>query len=104
MSHTVIRHRGGGYDDDGNPIPTTDTELVALAVAPGASPAYLDRGRNGHTVSQSVYFRPAVDLTNTDELTVDGRRYQIEVQQWTPRRPTSPGRTGTLALCSAGEG
>ncbi|GAB4582620.1 hypothetical protein [Nocardia sp. IFM 10818] len=104
MSVTVIRHRGGGYDPDGNPIPWTDTPLVAEAVAPGANPDYLDRGRNGQRVECSVYFRPAVDLISTDELTVDGRRYQIEVQQWKPRRPGRPHRTGTLALCSSGEG
>lgn len=104
MSVTVVRHRGGGFDDDGNPIPSADAELVALVVAPGAAPAYLDRGRNGQTVSVSVYFRPAVDLKNDDELTVDGVRYQIEVQQWRPRRSGSARRAGTLALCSTGEG
>ncbi|MFE3057637.1 hypothetical protein [Nocardia sp. NPDC059239] len=103
MSVTVVRHRGGGFDDDGNPIPWTDKELDATEVAPGAAPAYLDRGRNGQRVECSVYFRPAVDLLSTDELTVDGVRYQIEVQQWTPRRGGGR-RTGTLALCSTGEG
>ncbi|MFE3196261.1 hypothetical protein ACFXHA_45200 [Nocardia sp. NPDC059240] len=104
MSASVIRHRGGGFDDEGNPIPSTDTGLVALAVAPGAAPAYLDRGRNGQSVSISVYFRPAVDLLSTDELTVDGIRYQIDVQQWAPRRGGPARRAGTLALCSVGKG
>ncbi len=103
MSAVVVRHRGAGFDDDGNPIPSTDTALLALAVAPGANPDYLDRGRNGQKVQCSVYFRPAIDLLGTDELTVDGVRYQIEVQQWRPRRGSNR-RTGTLALCSRGEG
>ncbi|WP_067573689.1 phage head completion protein [Nocardia acidivorans] len=103
MSEIVIRHRGGGFDDDGNPVPASDVELVAAAVAPAAAPAYLDRGRNGAKVSVSVYFRPAVDLTRNDELTVDGVRYRIEVQQWKPRRGGAC-RAGTLALCSTGEG
>ncbi|MBF6326770.1 hypothetical protein IU451_30195 [Nocardia cyriacigeorgica] len=100
----VIRHRGGGMDDDGNPIPSTDTELAALAVAPGANPDYLDRGRNGQRVECSVYFSPAVDLVGTDELTVDGQRYWIAVEQWRPRADRPGRRTGTLALCSRGEG
>ncbi|WP_063017192.1 MULTISPECIES: hypothetical protein [Nocardia] len=97
----VIRHRGGGYDDDGNPIPSTDTALTAKAVAPGANPDMIDRGRNGQRVDKSVYFLPAVDLTGEDELTVDGQRYQLAVEQW--RSPHSR-RTGTVALCSRGEG
>ncbi|MGV9666937.1 hypothetical protein [Nocardia niigatensis] len=103
MTETVMRHRGGGFDDDNNPIPWTDKELEGAEVAPGAAPAYLDRGRNGQRVECSVYFRPAVDLTNDDELTVGGVRYRIEVQQWKPRRGAGR-RTGTLALCSTGEG
>ncbi|VFA94770.1 hypothetical protein [Nocardia farcinica] len=103
MTITVIRHRGGGFDDDGDPIPSTDTELHALGVAPGANPSNIDRGRNGQRVECSVYFSPAVDLTGADELTVDGERYQIAVEQWRPRADRS-GRTGTVALCSRGEG
>lgn len=103
MSITVIRHRGGGYDDNGDPIPHTDTELQALGVAPGANPGAAERGRNGQRVECSVYFSPAVDLTGSDELTVDGQRYEIAVEQWRPRADRS-GRTGTVALCSRGEG
>lgn len=101
MTVTVIRHRGGGYDDDGNPVSGTSTELAAKAVAPGANPDLIDRGRNGQRVDCSVYFLPAVDLTGEDELTVDGQRYQLAVEQW--RSPYSR-RTGTVALCSRGEG
>jgi len=98
---SVIRHRGGSMDDDGNPIPSTDTELTAKAVAPGATAEYIDRGRNGQRVEYSVYFRPAVDLVNADELTVRGDRYLVQVEQWRSPRTS---RTGTVALCSRGEG
>lgn len=101
MSETVIRHRGGGMDGDGNPIPSTDIPLEATAVAPGATAEYLDRGRNGQRVEYSVYFYPAVDLVNDDELTVRGDRYLMQVEQW--RSPRTR-RTGTVALCSRGEG
>lgn len=101
MSVTVTRHRGGGFDDDGNPVPWVDAPLTAKAVAPGANPGNVDRGRNGQRVEKSVYFEPAVDLTGADELTVDDERYVIAVEQWPS--PWSS-RTGTVALCSRGEG
>lgn len=101
MSETVVRHRGGGMDDDGNPVPSTDSDLTARAVAPGAAPEYLDRGRDGERVECTVYFHPAVDLANTDELTVRGSRYRVQVEQW---RSPYTSRTGTVALCSAGRG
>ncbi|MGW5377443.1 hypothetical protein ACWESM_18555 [Nocardia sp. NPDC003999] len=103
MSVPVIRHRGGGYDDDGNPIPWVDHPLEADAVAPGPGSPYADRARDGETVARVVYFRPAVDLTERDELTVDGRRYRLEVDQWRPRRGRAS-RTGTVAICTAREG
>lgn len=88
-------------DGDGNPIPSTDTPLTAAMVAPGANPDMIDRGRNGQRVEKTVYFAPAVDLDGTDELTVDGERFLIAVESW-----TSPWSTmsGTVALCSRGEG
>lgn len=101
MSETVIRHRGGGMDDDGNPVPWEDDPIIARAVAPGATVEYLDRGRNGSRVECSVYFVPAVDLVNADELTVRGERYLVQVEQWRSPRTS---RTGTVALCSAGVG
>ncbi len=101
MSETVIRWRGGGFDDNSDPIPWVDTALRASAVAPGATAEYQDRGRNGQRVSLSVYFYPAVDLTGADELTVRGERYLVQVEQWKSPRGR---RTGTVALCSRGEG
>lgn len=101
MSVAVTRHRGPRYDDDGNPIPGADVVLTAKAVAPGANPDMLDRGRDGQRVECSVYFEPAVDLTGADELTVNGQRYRLAVEAWSS--PWSS-RTGTVALCSRGEG
>ncbi|MFI6368922.1 hypothetical protein ACIBG0_40125 [Nocardia sp. NPDC050630] len=101
MSVTVIRHRGGGMDDDGNPVPGADTPLTAKAVAPGANPDMIDRGRDGQRVECTVYFEPEVDLTGADELTVAGQRYRLAVEPWSS--PWSS-RTGTVALCSRGEG
>ncbi|WP_043737666.1 hypothetical protein [Nocardia asiatica] len=101
MAEEVIRHRGGGTDPDGNPIPWTDATLTAWAVAPGATEEYKDRGRDGQRVDMSVYFMPAVDLGSEDELTVRGDRYFVQVEQWIS--PFSAW-TGTVALCSRGEG
>ncbi|WP_280265347.1 hypothetical protein [Nocardia wallacei] len=101
MSETVTRHRGGGLDGDGNPIPYTDVPLTARAVAPGATAEYVERGRDGERVEVSVYFYPAADLNNNDELTVRGDRYRLQVEQW--RSPYTT-RSGTVALCSFGRG
>ncbi|WP_433660791.1 hypothetical protein ACQPW1_00430 [Nocardia sp. CA-128927] len=101
MTEILTRHRGGGTDGDGNPIPWVDTPLAALAIAPGATEDYKDRGRNGDRVEYSAYFYPAADIANADEVTVRGRRMAVQVEQW-----VSPytGRTGTVVLCSSGEG
>ncbi|WP_454199587.1 hypothetical protein [Nocardia sp. Marseille-Q1738] len=101
MTETVTRHRGGGFDNDGNPIPWANASLTARAVAPGATEEYKDRGRDGQRVDMSVYFLPAVDLGNDDELTVRGERYFLQVESWISPFST---RTGTVALCSRGEG
>ena len=101
MSETVIRHRGGGMDDDGNPVPWVDTAIVVRAVAPGATAEYVDRGRNGQRVEYSIYTTPAVDITNEDEVTVRDRRFLVQVEDW--RSPRTR-RTGTVVLCSSGEG
>ncbi|MET9286499.1 hypothetical protein [Nocardia beijingensis] len=101
MSENVIRHRGGGLDDDGNPVPWGDTTLTVRAVAPGATAEYVDRGRDGDRVEFSIYHVPELDITNRDEVTVRGRRCRVQVEQW---RSPHTGRTGTVVLCSSGEG
>jgi len=103
VSVTVTRHRGGGRDDDGNPIPWSDVALEAVAVAPAEGTEYVERARDGEQLECVVYFRPVVDLTGDDELTVDGKRYRIRVGQWRPRRGRAS-RAGTVALCARGEG
>lgn len=101
MSEAVVRHRGGGFDADGNPKTATDATLTANAVAPGASREYVQRGRDGSNVAFTVYFLPEVDLADGDEVTVRGKRFAVQVEQW--RSPTTA-RTGTVAICTGGTG
>ena len=68
----VIRVRGGGRDENDDPIPGSETVLMAQAVAPGSSPGNKDRGRNGAKVAFTVYFFPAKDLREGDKLRVRG--------------------------------
>lgn len=103
MSIAVIRHRGGGKDDNDNPVPWTDHPLEAVEVEPGEGSEYVQRARDGESIECVVYFRPAVDLTGRDELTVDGERYKVRVGQWRPRRGRAS-RAGTVAYCVRGEG
>ena len=93
----VIRHRGGGWDEDGKLIPSTTTTLKARKVAPGASSRWTARDHEGLCVALTVYFTSHVDLVNTDELTVRGERYQIVVNQW------DLGRGLFEVLCTRGE-
>ncbi|WP_433658041.1 hypothetical protein ACQPW1_39720 [Nocardia sp. CA-128927] len=101
MTEFVTRHRGGGRDSDNNPIGWVDTALEVFAVAPGATAEYVERGRDGDRVDFTIYHRAALDITNRDEVTVRSRRCRVQVEAW-----VSPytGATGTVVLCSSGEG
>mgnify|MGYP003553680702 FL=1 len=96
----VIRVRGGGRDENDDPIPGSETVLMAQAVAPGSSPGNKDRGRNGAKVAFTVYFFPAKDLREGDKLRVRGTLCDIVVQDW--RSPHS-GRRGLEVFCSSGK-
>jgi hypothetical protein len=101
MSESVIRHRGGGRDENGQLISATDTTLSARAVAPGGGAEFVAPSRDGESIDAVVYFARGVDLVNSDELTVRGQRYQIVVNDW--RSPwTSFG--GLEVLCTRGQG
>lgn len=101
MSETVIRHRGGGMDADNNPIGWVDATLTVHAIAPGASAEYVERGRDGDRIEFSIYHVPELDITDRDEVTVRGRRCRVRVEQW---KSPHTSRTGTVVLCSSGEG
>ena len=81
MSETVIRIRRtpGGLDDNNDPIPSAVTKvpLRAKAVAPGASKRNQSQERQGETIEHTVYFLPAPDLTDDDELEIMRRHARI---------------------------
>lgn len=99
MSETVIRHRGGGRNEDGEWIPAEATPLIATAVAPGAGSERIARQRQGEDIAFTVYFPAGTDLINSDELTVRGNRFRIIVNHW-----QFGGRGGVEALCTRGQG
>lgn len=101
MTEVVVRHRGGGRDEDGVVLPVVDAPLTAKAVEPQAGSRVTRRAGNGLRVQCVVYFVGAVDLTDDDELTVRGQRYQIDVCVW--RSPWTS-RQGVEVLCTRGEG
>lgn len=98
----VTRHRGPMRDEDGKVIPAADVPLRARAVEPGTGSRVTRRAGNGQRVQCTVYFWPAVDLTNDDELTVRGTRYKLDVGEW--RSAHGTGRSGTEVLCTSGKG
>lgn len=99
MSEQVIRHRGGGRDENGKLIPASDVPLTPIAVAPGGGSQFTEKSREGETVACTVYFRLGTDLINDDELTVRGERFPIIVNDW-----QLGGRGGLEVLCTRGQG
>lgn len=102
-SEQVIRHRGGGRDENGQLIPATEEPLLAIAVAPGGGSESVERARDSESTAYTVYFRTGTDLVNSDELTVRGDRFSIIVNEW--RSPWPTGVDGGLeVLCTRGQG
>lgn len=104
MSESVTRIRKPGYDSDDNPIdgPEASFTLTARAVAPGSSTSVESRGRDGEKIDYTVFFVPAVDLTDDDDLIVRGDRCKIRVLDW--RSGYGTGRRGMQVLASIGRG
>lgn len=100
MSEEVIRIRKspGGLDSNNDPIPssTTRVPLTARAVAPGASTRNASGARQGETIQFTVYFSPAPDLTDDDELEIRGLQCQIRIHDW--RSAFGTGRRGLEVL------
>lgn len=96
MSEIVwrVRKSPGGVDENNDPIPSTETRepLQAKAVAPGASKSFEAEARNGESIEHTVYFLPAPDLTNDDQLEVRGLLCNIRVLDW--RSAFGTGRRG----------
>lgn len=78
----VLRHRGGGRDENGTLLTDTTVTVMAMAVAPGAGSERLERGRNGEDIACTAYFPTGTDIVNADELTVRGERFRIIVNDW----------------------
>ena len=106
MSEEVIRIRKspGGLDSNNDPISSTTTRvpLKARAVAPGASTRNASVARQGENVQYSLYFSPAPDLTDDDELEIRGLQCQIRVLDW--RSAFGTGRRGLEVLAITGKG
>jgi hypothetical protein len=99
VTEQVIRHRGGGRDENGQVVAASPTPLVALEVAPGGGSKFVEQSRDGETVECTVYFAPGTDIVKGDELTVRGERFNIIVNDW-----RSGGRGGLEVLCTRGQG
>lgn len=101
MSEQVIRHRGGGRDENGQLVLPTDEPLTSRAVAPGGGTEHIERLREGETIACTVYFPPGTDVVNSDEMTVRGERFTVIVNDW--RSPWT-GFGGLEVLCTRGQG
>lgn len=99
MSEQVIRHRGGGRDENGQVVAATDDLLTPIAVAPGTGSQFAERAREGESTAYTVYFPIGADILSSDELTVRGQRFSIIVNDWHLQ-----GRGGLEVLCTRSQG
>ena len=97
----VIRHRGGGRDENGQLNASADVPLLAIAVAPHGGTEGVDRERDSESTACTVYFPLGTDVVNSDELTVRGERFHVVVNDW-----HLPGFSigGLEVLCTRGQG
>ncbi|RVW06228.1 hypothetical protein [Rhodococcus spongiicola] len=106
MSETVIRIRRtpGGLDTNNDPIPSTveRTPLQTKGVTPGASRRNTALARNGETIEHTVYFSPAPDLTDDDQLEIRGRVCDIRILDWQSAFGTGRRALEVLASISRG--
>ncbi|WP_326600508.1 hypothetical protein [Rhodococcus sp. PD04] len=104
MSETIVRHRTGGFDDDGDPIPVSDPELelVPLGIAPGATADVEQLGRHGESVAFTVYLRHGSDVVDGDELEIRGKRYRARVNVWRSQRRANAGGLEVFATLGRG--
>jgi hypothetical protein len=97
----VVRHRGGGRDENGQLIPATNELLLAIAVAPRGGSEDVERARDGENIACSVYFPLGTDVVNSDELTVRGERFRVVVNEW---HWAISNLGGLEVLCTRGQG
>lgn len=100
MREKIVRvQRGGGFDRFQNALPVDDTEvpLTPHAIEPGASDEYRELGRNGETVSYTLYFVGTADVRNDDVVKIRGTEYSVRVLDW--RSPRTR-RRGLVVLAS----
>lgn len=95
----VIRHRGGGRDENGELIEADDTPIASIVIAPGGGTENVERARDGETIECTVYLPLGTDVVNSDEMTVRGERYGVIVNDW---RLSTFG--GIEVLCTRGQG
>ncbi|MGA4691904.1 hypothetical protein ACPCXD_16730 [Rhodococcus sp. AB351] len=102
----LISVSGGGWDDNGDPLPETEviTEVQALAVAPGASEEHKELARNGITIELTVYLPSGTTVTEDDIVEVRGVRYEIEGRPVEWVSPFGAGPGGYEILCRLAQG
>jgi hypothetical protein len=100
-SEAVIRHRGAVRDENGKLAADTPVTLLAFAVAPGGGSERGELSRSGEEIDCTVYLPVGTDITNSDELTVRGKRFQIIVNKW---QIGSSVTGGMEVLCVRGQG
>lgn len=76
---SVVRVRGAGYDDAGDPIEGTPARrpLPEAFWAPAETGDINDRGRAGDTEARTLYDPANTQLLSTDQVEIDGVLFDV---------------------------
>ena len=110
VSEAVIIHgAAGGVDDDGYPVAgVPDREVVVKSVQPLSLSEMSDEDKQGTRDILRVWAPPGTAVSDGDEVTVRGERYQVRITAWdwsNLRRPVyRRHRPSGVFDCVRGEG
>ena len=110
MAEVIVVHVGaGGVDDDGYPVPgEPDREVMVKSVQPLSLSEMSDEDKQGTRDILRVWAPPGTAVSDGDEVTVRGERYQVHITAWDwskHRRPVyRRHRPSVVFDCVRGEG
>lgn len=101
-----VRATPGGTDAYGDPVEsTTSTTVIPRAfVAPQQGSENNDPGRAGVTVGLTLYAPPGTDLLHTDQVDIDGVRYDVEGEVAAWEHPFTGWRPGVVVALRRAQG
>lgn len=110
MAEVITVHgKAGAVDDDGYPMPAApDREVMVKSVQPLSLTEMSDEDKQGTRDILRVWAPAGTAISDGDEVTVRGKRYQVRITAWdwsARRRPAyRRHRPSVVFDCVRGEG